>query len=224
MLSWNRSGRDNKSSSAIFSHKQATIDGQLTKRSQTSDTIMELYVLTNQAMPGLIKVGMTTKSASERETTLTGSAAVPEHFQVDRSYKFPDEITYKDLLKVELAAHKRLSAFRYSDSKEFFTCTPEQAGAVLEQLQIEAKDYLDRGLTIIGQARQAVLTQLFEGDKGRKTTFLDKIKPRNHWHVWTATSQSNDPSWVKRCLTRYTVPRATSRASATWGAGNKQQH
>ena len=28
-----------------------------------------------------------------------------------------------------------------------------------------------------------------------------------------------NPSWVKRCLTRYTVPRATSRASATWGAG-----
>ena len=28
-----------------------------------------------------------------------------------------------------------------------------------------------------------------------------------------------NPSSVKRCLTRYTVPKATSRASATWGAG-----
>ena len=175
---------------------------------------MELYVLTNQAMLGLIKVGMTTKSASERATTLTASAAVPEHFQVGRSYKFPDEITYKDLLKVERAAHKRLSAFRYSDSKEFFTCTPEQAGAVLEQLQIEAKDYLDRGLTIIGQARQAVLTPLFEGDKGRKTTLLDKIKPRNHWHVWTATSQSNEQATALEILPHAYWTKAGAKARA----------
>ena len=32
-------------------------------------------------------------------------------------------------------------------------------------------------------------------------------------------STPDNPSSVKRCLTRYTVPRATSRASATWGAG-----
>ena len=35
----------------------------------------------------------------------------------------------------------------------------------------------------------------------------------------TVLQHPANPSSVKRCLTRYTVPRATSKASATWGAG-----
>ena len=35
----------------------------------------------------------------------------------------------------------------------------------------------------------------------------------------TVLQNPRQPSSVKRCLTRYTVPRATSRASATWGVG-----
>ena len=175
---------------------------------------MELYVLTNAALPGLIKVGMTTKTADVRASTLTASAAVPDDFQVDSSYKFPEGIGYKDLLAVERKAHERLSAFRYSDSKEFFTCTTEHAGEVLEQLQREARGNLDQGLTITGQARQAVLTQLLEGDRGSKRTFLDRTKPRDHWHVWTATSQREKQTTALEVLphTYWTKAGAKTRA------------
>ena len=89
---------------------------------------MEIYVLTNKALPGLVKVGMTTMTANERARTLAASAAVPSSFQVACSYEFPEGISYRDLLEVERKAHEILSAYRYSDSKEFFTCTTDHAG------------------------------------------------------------------------------------------------
>ena len=140
---------------------------------------MEIYVLTNDALPGLIKVGMTTKNADERADTLGASAAVPENFEVARSYKFPESISYQQLLEVERKAHDLLSEYRYSNRKEFFTCTSVYAGTVIEQLQREATDFLSRGLTITGQPRQATIQSLFQGDKGRKTTLFDKPKIRN---------------------------------------------
>ena len=176
---------------------------------------MELYVLTNAAIPGLIKVGMTTKTANVRAGTLTASAAVPEDFQVASSYKFPEGISYKDLLEVERKAHEMLSEFRYSDNKEFFTCTTDRAGTVIEQLQREAKGNLDRGLTITGQPRQGTLATLLQGDRGSKKPLFDTIKPRDHWHVWIAVnlSENQTTTLVIIPFTYWTKAGARARAN-----------
>lgn len=175
---------------------------------------MEIYVLTNDALPGLIKVGMTTKNADERADTLGSSAAVPEDFEVARSYKFPENISYQQLLEVERKAHNLLSEHRYSNRKEFFTCTTEYAGTVIEQLQREATDFLSRGLTITGQPRQATILPLLQGDKGRKRTLFDKPKIRTHWHVWTSTSHPETRTTTLEIIafTYWTKQGATSRA------------
>ena len=175
---------------------------------------MEIYVLKNDALPGLIKVGMTTKNADERAYTLGASAAVPENFEVARSYKFPESISYQQLLEVERKAHDLLSEYRYSNSKEFFTCTSEYAGTVIEQLQREATDFLSRGLTITGQPRQATIQSLFQGDKGRKTTLFDKPKIRTHWHVWISTGHPETRTSTLEIIpfTYWTKQGATSRA------------
>lgn len=182
---------------------------------------MEIYVLTNDALPGLIKVGMTTKNADERADTLGASAAVPEDFEVARSYKFPEKLTYQQLLEVERKAHRLLSEYRYSTRKEFFTCTIEYAGTVIEQLQREATDFLSKGLTITGQPRQGTIKSLLQGDRGRKRTLLDKPKIRTHWHVWISTSQPETRTSTLEIIpfTYWTKQGATSRAKKQKGLG-----
>ena len=175
---------------------------------------MEIYILTNKAFPGLVKVGMTTMTANERARTLTASAAVPDNFQVACSYEFPEGISYKDLIEVERKAHEILSEYRYSDSKEFFTCTTDHAGKVIEQLQREAKDFLDRALSITGRPRQGAMSAFLQGDKGRKRTLLDVTKPRDHWHVWSATDPTEDRTTTLEIIpyTYWTKSGARSRA------------
>ncbi len=50
-------------------------------------------------------------------------------------------------------------------------------------------------------------------------TIVKKVDFGNNTYRGRSFRTPANPSWVKRCLTRYTVPRATSTASATWGAG-----
>ena len=155
---------------------------------------MELYVIKNEAMPGLLKVGLTRDSADERAKTLTSSASAPHKFEVVNTYEFPQAESLKDLIALERSAHQRLAQFRYSPHKEFFTCTPQQAHAVIEKLQQEAAANIAIGLTAAGQPRQATMQTLLTGDKGRKLPLIDTTKPRNHWHVWIATSPPDEPT------------------------------
>ena len=144
----------------------------------------ELYVLTNPALPGLIKVGLTTQGAESRARTLTASAAVPENFEVAGAYEFPNEIETRELHQLEREAHKRLTAFRYPGSREFFKTTPEQAGRVLQQLQKEAKENIARGLNPAGRPRQPVLLEISPQPSDKRAS-----RPPVHWHVWEERDQ-----------------------------------
>jgi len=75
-----------------------------------------VYVLKNESIPGLYKIGHTTKSIEERVSQLSRSTSVPTDFEV--IYKI-DCHMFIESFKLEQGIHKLLASRRI-DSKEFF--------------------------------------------------------------------------------------------------------
>jgi hypothetical protein len=79
-----------------------------------------LYVLTNDAMPGLVKVGRSNNVARRRHE-LSSATGVPLNFRVAASLIVPDAVA------AERAAHAALAPHRLNDNREFFCVTPARA-------------------------------------------------------------------------------------------------
>ncbi len=75
-----------------------------------------LYVLANSCMPGLVKVGKTTRTPSERAQELAGVTGVPVPFIVVYEQLFEDCHAAEAFVHGVLAQ----SGFRISDNREFF--------------------------------------------------------------------------------------------------------
>ena len=78
-----------------------------------------IYCMTNTAMPGLVKVGMTLDDPEERAAELSCVTGVPARFEVAISKRVSNPA------KKEEAIHDLLSTlgFRYNERREFFTCS-----------------------------------------------------------------------------------------------------
>jgi hypothetical protein len=72
-----------------------------------------LYLLTNPAMPGLVKIGMTTRSPEERAQELA-STGVPMPFHVVAAW------AVDDVRAAERDAHAALARYRVNDAREWF--------------------------------------------------------------------------------------------------------
>ena len=83
-----------------------------------------LYLMTNPAMPGLVKVGMTTRSPEERAQELA-STGVPMPFTVAAAWPVDD------VRAAESAAHAALARHRVDDAREWFRLSADQAIAAL---------------------------------------------------------------------------------------------
>lgn len=73
-----------------------------------------VYVLGNQAMPGIYKIGMTDRSPWSRCDELSSATAVPYHFNV---LAF---IPTEDALSLEQDIHEYFESARCSPKREFF--------------------------------------------------------------------------------------------------------
>jgi hypothetical protein len=90
-----------------------------------------VYVLTNPAMPGLVKIGMTTQAeVDERMKQLYGTG-VPVPFEC----VFACQV--KDAAEVEKAFHFGFGGHRINPNREFFRIEPERVVALLKLLKIE---------------------------------------------------------------------------------------
>lgn len=84
-----------------------------------------IYVLSNPCMPGIVKIGQTTRMIDERLRELSVATGVPQPFVQEALFSSTDP--NKDEQKI----HNRLSVARVSDNREFFRLTPQQAvGAI----------------------------------------------------------------------------------------------
>ena len=89
-----------------------------------------VYVLTNPAMPGMVKIGRTSREMEARLSELY-STGVPLPFECAYAARVGDEN------KVERAFHQAFGPYRVNPKREFFSIEPEQAIALLELMAVE---------------------------------------------------------------------------------------
>lgn len=83
-----------------------------------------VYILSNESMPGLVKIGRTSRAAEGRaqELFVTG---VPTPFKVEESLLFPDA------KRAESDLHKKLRKHRVYHGREFFRVSVDEAAKIL---------------------------------------------------------------------------------------------
>ena len=86
------------------------------------------YVLTNPAMPGLVKIGMTSRLDIDARMKELYSTGVPVPFEC----AYACEVKSSDCVKIEKALHKAFDPNRINANREFFSINPAQAIAILE--------------------------------------------------------------------------------------------
>lgn len=88
-----------------------------------------IYILTNEAMPGYIKIGKTTDLAT-RVKDLSRPSGVPLPFEVF----YAAEVDDMDFVEKQL--HEAFGRTRVAENREFFTETPERVVAAIKLREI----------------------------------------------------------------------------------------
>ena len=89
-----------------------------------------VYVLTNRAMPGIVKIGMTDRDDVKLRMAELYSTGVPLPFECAAALEVADQ----QASRVEDALHAAFGPHRINASREFFRIDPDQAEALLEIL------------------------------------------------------------------------------------------
>ena len=122
--------------SLIFKEKQIA-EIQFAKDSNTERFVSRLsirnlvcmtgyiYILSNTSMPGLIKIGCTSRSPEERRRELSRPTGIPVDFEVEY------EIYSPNIKGVEKAIHKALAKYKFG--KEFFKIDVKTAIDILRK-------------------------------------------------------------------------------------------
>jgi hypothetical protein len=92
-----------------------------------------VYILTNPAMPGLVKVGCTGDAPEIRAARLSEKTAAPQPFAVAWA------VPVSDWYGVEALSHSWLAECRPNRNREFFRCSVGQARRAVER---SARAYL----------------------------------------------------------------------------------
>lgn len=107
-----------------------------------------VYLLTNPVMPGLVKIGMTTREDMDARMKELYSTGVPVPFEC----QFACKVKKADCAKIEKALHTAFNPQRINANREFFRIQVEQAKAILELFHHEdvtkdVTDEIDNDLT-----------------------------------------------------------------------------
>lgn len=89
-----------------------------------------VYILSNPSMPGLVKIGMTTRSVEGRANELY-QTGVPTPFIVEHWVLSPD------CAQLERDVHGLMPDLRVGDGREFFRCDPSRARDLLDEAHAE---------------------------------------------------------------------------------------
>jgi len=90
-----------------------------------------VYILTNESMPGLIKVGLSDQNDVESRIRSLDTTGVALPFQCYYAARVEDN------RKVEKALHTAFGDFRLRPNREFFRLDPYKVKVILEVLELE---------------------------------------------------------------------------------------
>lgn len=84
-----------------------------------------VYILSNPSMPGLVKIGKTTRTVEARANELN-SSGVPTPFDIEGEFLSPD------CNQLELQIHEYFNQSRISECREFFRVEAGEAGRIIK--------------------------------------------------------------------------------------------
>ena len=87
-----------------------------------------VYILTNNTMPGLCKIGYTKNDPGKRAKQINAATGVAMDFNVEWTYSCYNGI------ELEGEVHSYLDQFRVNKNREFFQISVEEAKSVIERL------------------------------------------------------------------------------------------
>jgi hypothetical protein len=126
-----------------------------------------VYVLTNPAMPGLVKIGKTTQLEVENRMKQLYGSGVPVPFDC----AFACQV--KNATEVEDALHLAFGTHRINPNREFFKIEPERVIAVLKLLKVD---------DITEQVEQTIESDVSAVDKQSAQTLKESPRPRMNFH------------------------------------------
>lgn len=109
-----------------------------------------IYILSNQSMSGLYKVGLTTNSVLHRMQELS-STGVPTRFRAEKAFQIKAEY----LKDVEKTIHLKLKEAGYHHGKEFFSCELSYLNELVEDVIHEATGEYSLEIVGLAAARKA---------------------------------------------------------------------
>jgi PAS domain-containing protein len=139
-----------------------------------------IYILTNEAMPGYVKIGKTSTSLEQRIRELSGSTSVPLPFTCFYA------CTVKDSSFVERQLHDAFDNNRVNPRREFFQISPERVVSALKLAEIEnitpKKDFVEtqEDQKALNEARAEIMANIpigaeiiFSRDENIKAKVVD---------------------------------------------------
>ncbi|MEO0377188.1 MAG: GIY-YIG nuclease family protein [Cyanobacteria bacterium P01_A01_bin.17] len=121
----------------------------------TETSLSVVYVLTNSAMPGLVKIGKTLQDDHNTRVSQLYTTGVPVPFDIEYACRVPNPT------EVEAALHTAFAPQRINPRREFFEIDPDQAIAILRLLNVEdVTDEVKSDLDGIGSQDQNAATRL----------------------------------------------------------------
>ncbi len=116
-----------------------------------------VYVLTNPAMQGLVKIGYTSDEDANRRIGQLYTTGVPVPFNLEFACRVPNA------LEVERALHVAFAPHRINPGREFFRIDPMQAIAILKLLHVQ-----DATLEVSAQPTEIPKSEIEAGEQLRK--------------------------------------------------------
>jgi len=97
-------------------------------QAETNVDYQYVYVLSNKAMPGLIKIGFTDKTPQKRVEGLSRATGVPITFDIE--WAFP----CFNAIRLEREVHNYFDGYRLRKDREFFRVTVDKAKEIIREL------------------------------------------------------------------------------------------
>jgi len=132
-----------------------------------TNTQGSVYILSNPAFSGLLKIGFTTKQTEERAKALYGTG-VPDKFTIEY------EGDFSNARQIEKKVHQALNAYRYKPNREFFRCDLTTA---INTIHEEAKKI---GVTVVNAInhkyeRSLLAHALQQQEKAKKMEIVEAL-------------------------------------------------
>lgn len=154
-----------------------------------------VYVFSNQSMPGLLKVGFTTGTATNRAAALSSVTSVPTGFKVEWSLP-----VIGNPRAVEQRAHALLSKHR--SAKEFFRVSLEKAKEAC--IQSFAELYPERASAMDDAFAKRATDELARREELARQQ-VERETARKDEEARTAFENSREGRWLTRGSVRFVV-------------------